>query len=196
MARISRKDPMPDALPDVTTLLGAWRRGDEAALGQLVPLVHDELHKRARNYMRRERPDHTLRPTALVNEAYLRLVDDTQPVANRGHFFALAARHMRHILVDHARRRRSQKRGRGEKAITMVEGLLSDEKPTELIALDDALSALQAIDERKAQIVEIHYFGGLTQEEIAAALDVHPNTVARELRLARAWLQSQMQSAK
>jgi RNA polymerase sigma factor (TIGR02999 family) len=102
---------------------------------------------------------------------------------------------MRHILVDHARRRQAQKRGAAERAETLVEGLLSDEKPTELIALDDALSALAAVDERKARIVEIHYFGGLTQEEIAAALDVHPNTVARELRLARAWLQRQLLSA-
>ncbi len=186
----------PSARDDVTRLLRQWGEGDADARERLTAFLYDELRRLAAAYMRRERPGHTLPPTALVNEAYLRLVDDTQPVANRGHFFALAARHMRHILVDHARRRRSQKRGRGEKAITMVEGLLSDEKPTELIALDDALSALQAIDERKAQIVEIHYFGGLTQEEIAAALDVHPNTVARELRLARAWLQSQMQSAK
>ena len=143
MARISRKQPMPDASPDVTTLLGAWRRGDEAALGQLVPLVHDELHKRARNYMRRERPDHTLRPTALVNEAYLRLVDVRRvDWKDRAHFIAMAARQMRRVLVDAGRRRRFQKRGGGVPNVTFDEGLVAIERGPDLEALDDALEAL------------------------------------------------------
>ena len=180
----------PSVGENVTRLLRQWGAGDAAALDRLTPILVHELRRLAAAYMRRERPGHTLQPTALVNEAYLRLLGDAHPAwSDRAHFFAIAARHMRHILVEHARRRQAQKRGAGARAETLVEGLVSDEKPTELIALDDALSALATVDGRKARIVEIHYFGGLTQEEIAAALDVHPNTVARELRLARAWLQ-------
>lgn len=185
----------PSARDDVTRLLRRWSDGDADALAQLTPLLYQELRRLAAAYMRRERAGHTLQPTALVNEAYLRLVGDAEHGKDRTHFFAIAARHMRHILVDHARRRQSQKRGRAERAATLVESLVAEEKPTALIALDDALAALAAVDQRKARIVEIHYFGGLTQDEIAAALDVHPNTVARELRLARAWLQAQMQGA-
>ena len=185
----------PSVRDDMTRLLRQWGEGDGAALEQLTPVLYKELRRLAAAYMRRERPGHTLQPTALVNEAYLRLIGDAPHAESRGQFFSIAARQMRHVLVDHARRRRSHKRGRGERADTLVEGLASDEKPTELIALDDALAALAAVDERKARIVEIHYFGGLTQDEIAAALHVHPNTVARELRLARAWLQTQMQGA-
>jgi RNA polymerase sigma factor (TIGR02999 family) len=186
----------PSARENVTRLLRQWSAGDAAALDQLAPILYDELRRLAAAYMRRERPGHTLQPTALVNEAYLRLVGEAREGWNdRAHFFAIAARHMRHVLVEHARRRQAQKRGAGGRAVTLVEGLASDEKPTELIALDDALSALAALDERKARIVEIHYFGGLTQEEIATALGVHANTVARELRLARAWLQKEMLGA-
>src|SRR5688572_3579218 len=154
-----------------------------------MPIVYQELRRLAAGYMRRERSSHTLRPTALVAEAYLRLVGEDHPEwSDRVDFFAVAARHMRQILVDHARRRRARKRGGGERAVTLDEGLLPVERPHDLIALDDALEALARLDERKARAVELHYFAGLTHEEAGTVLGVHPNTVARDLRLARAWL--------
>ena len=180
---------MPDASPDVTTLLAAWRRGDEAALGQLVPLVHDELHKRARNYMRRERPDHTLRPTALVNEAYLRLVDVNRvDWKDRAHFLAMAARQMRRVLVDAGRRRRFQKRGGGVANVTFDENLVLIEPSPDLVALDDALDALAIHDERKARVVELRFFGGLNNEEAAEAIGVSTDTVMRDWKVAKLWL--------
>jgi RNA polymerase sigma-70 factor (ECF subfamily) len=189
MARISPKQPMPDVSPDVTTLLGAWRRGDDAALGQLVPLVHDELYKRARNYMRRERPDHTLRPTALVHEAYLRLVDVRRvDWRDRAHFIAMAARQMRRVLVDAGRRRRFQKRGGGVPNVTFDEGLMAIERGPDLEALDDALDALAVHDERKARVVELRFFGGLNNEEAAEALGVSTDTVTRDWKVAKLWL--------
>ena len=178
---------------DVTLLLRRWGGGDAAALDELAPILHQELRRLAAGYMRGERPAHTLQPTALVNEAYLRLVGDGERQwSDRVHFLAIAARHMRQILVDHARRRGAGKRGAGLRAETLVDGLVVSERPDDLIALDDALEALAGVDERKARILEMHYFGGLTQDEVATALDLHPNTVGRELRLARAWLQSQL----
>ena len=177
------------ARPGITGLLGEWSRGEGDALARLTPQVYDELHRLAEGYMRRERAGHTFSATVLVSEAFLRLTDGEQPTFNdRVHFFALAARSMRRILVDHARRRAANKRGKAEKALTFDEALVSDERPEELCALDDALAALEAVDERKAKVVLYHYFGGMSQKEIAAALEVHENTVARDLRMAQAWI--------
>lgn len=174
----------------VTEWLVAWSGGDEAALERLVPVVHAELRRLARREMRRERPEHTLQTTALVNEAYLRLVDVRGVSWNdRAHFFAMAARLMRRVLVDHARSRRYQKRGGGATAIPFEEGLAVAPQPgTDLVALDDALRALADLDARKSQVVELRFFGGLSVEETAAALDVSTSTVLRDWRLAKAWL--------
>lgn len=170
-------------------LLRDWRAGSDKALEELMPLVYAELHKLAASYMRGERPGHTLRATDLVGEAYLRLADGTKPEWNdRVHFFAIAARTMRQILVDHARKRQAEKRGSGDRPITLDEGVVGTDRPEELLALDEALDALKRQDERKARAIELHYFGGMTQEEIAGVLDVHVNTVARDLKLAEAWI--------
>ena len=180
----------------VTLLLRDWRAGDRGALDDLMAVVYAELHRLAAGYLRGERPGHTFRPTDLVSEAYLRLADGATPELNdRVHFFAIAARTMRQILVDHARKRNAAKRGDGMQAVTLDERIEAEGRPTEVIALDEALSALEAIDERKAKVIELHYFGGMTQEEIAAALDVHVNTVARELIFARAWIHSRLNAA-
>jgi RNA polymerase sigma factor (TIGR02999 family) len=177
----------------VTVLLRSWREGDRAALDELMPIVFDELRALAMVYLRGERAGHTFKPTDLVSEAYLRLAGAAPPEWNdRVHFFAVAARNMRQILVDHARRRSADKRGGGERGLTFDDVIASD-RPTELVALDDALEALAKFDERKARTVELHYFGGLSQAEIAEVLDVHVNTVARDLRLAEAWLHRQLQ---
>lgn len=177
----------------VTLLLRAWTDGDQSALERLTPIVYDELHRLAASHMRREHPGHTLSPTALVSEAFLRLAGDEPPAyEDRVHFFAVAARHMRRILVDHARRRGAGKRGGHDRPITFDESLISIDRPDELAALDDALDALAAVDERKARAVELHYFGGMAHKEIASMLAVHENTVARDLRLAEAWLHRQM----
>ena len=180
---------------EVTQLLLAWGGGDEAALEQLVPLVHGELRRLARRHMGRERPGHTLQATALVNEAYLKLVD-IRKVAwqNRAHFFAMSARLMRRILVDFARSRHYQKRGGGAQKVTFDEALIvSDERGGELVALDDALVALAAVDPRKAKIVEMRFFAGFSVEETAAALQVSRVTVMRDWRLAKAWLHREVQ---
>jgi RNA polymerase sigma factor (TIGR02999 family) len=172
-----------------TVLLRAWQDGDRAALDELLPRVYNELHRLARSKLRRERPEHTLGPTALVSEAFLRLVGGESSSWNdRVHFFAVASRHMRSILVDHARRRSAAKRGGPERAVPLDEELVGSEQPGDLVALHDALTAFEQIDERKARVVEMHYFGGMEQHEIAAALGVHVNTVARDLRFAEAWL--------
>ncbi len=179
-----------------TVLLRAWAQGDQSALDRLTPAVYDELRRLAGAYMRRERAGHTLSPTALVSEAFLRLAGDEHPAyEDRVQFFAVAARHMRHILVDHARRRHRDKRGGRDRPVTFDEEMISGERPDELVALDDALEALAAVDERKARAVELHYFGGMGHKEIAAVLAVHENTVARDLRLAQAWLQVHMTGA-
>lgn len=180
----------------MTRLLEDWRGGDEAALHELMPLVYAELRTLADRYMRGERKGHTLRPTDLVGEAYLRMADAQHPQWNsRVHFFAIAARTMRQILVDHARRRDSQKRGAGERAVTFDESLVGGDRPDELIALDEALTALATFDERKSRVIELHYFGGMTQPEIAEVLAVHVNTVARDLRLAEAWVHRHLREA-
>jgi RNA polymerase sigma factor (TIGR02999 family) len=175
---------------EVTQLLLAWNEGDESALEKLVPLVYNELRRLARRYMRRERPDHTLQTTALINEVYLQLVDVRNVHwQNRAHFFALCARLMRRILVDFARSRRYAKRGGGAQPVSLNESLVvSPQLPTDLVAVDDVLKALTEIDARKAQVVELRFFGGLTVEETAAVLKVSPETVKRDWKLAKAWL--------
>ena len=180
---------IPDNPRTVTGLLIAWRKGDQDALERLVPLVHEELHRIARGCMRGERPGHSLQATALVNEAYLRLVG-AQRVGwqNRVHFLAVSARLMRRILVDFARSKRYQKRGGGAQRVTLDEALIVQEPGQDLIALDDALATLAKVDERKARVVEMRFFGGLSVEETAAALEVSPDTVMRDWRLAKAWL--------
>jgi RNA polymerase sigma factor (TIGR02999 family) len=175
---------------EVTQLLLAWNGGDESALEKLIPLVYDELRRLARRHMRREHPDHTLQTTALINEAFLRLVDlGNVHWQNRAHFFALCARLMRRILVDFARSRLYTKRGGGAQRISLDESVVvSPAQPTDLVAVDDALSALTKIDARKGQVVEMRFFGGLTVEETAEVLKVSPETVRRDWKLAKVWL--------
>jgi RNA polymerase sigma factor (TIGR02999 family) len=179
---------------EVTKLLSEWSRGNQAALDELTPLVYADLRLRARNYLRNERPDHTLQPTALIHEAYLRLISDKPPDwKDRFHFFAVASRVMRQILVDHARRHLAGKRGSGIADVSLEEAYApSTSQNDELIALDDALARLAAFDERKCRIVEMRYFGGCTVEETAEALGVSGITVMREMRLAEAWLRREM----
>jgi RNA polymerase sigma factor (TIGR02999 family) len=175
---------------DVTALLASWTEGDEDALNRLLPLVERELRQLARRQMQGERPGHLLQPTALVNEAYLKLVD-IQRIRwqNRAHFFAVAARLMRRILVDAARTRQYQKRGGRAQHVALDEALLRlPEAPEELIALDDALQGLAATAERKAQVVELRYFGGLSVEETAELLKISPETVMRDWKFAKTWL--------
>jgi RNA polymerase sigma factor (TIGR02999 family) len=182
---------MAHSEPDhrVTALLRAWGEGEQGALEELTPLVYIELQKIARKYMAQERRDHTLQPTALINEAYMRLVDMRQPRwQDRSHFFALAAQVMRRILVDFARARRYQKRGGGAQQLTLDEGLLMSAPGKDLVALDDALTALAVIDPRKSRVVEMRFFGGLSLEETAAALGVSAKTVTRDWNIAKVWL--------
>ncbi len=178
------------ASAQITELLHAWGAGDEAALHQLVPLVESELRRLAGAYMARERPGHTLQPTALVNEAFLRLVHaQTVPWQGRAHFFGIAARLMRRVLVDHARARGFQKRGGGAEAVPLEDTILVSRAPdVALLDLDDALRGLAEVDERKARVVEMRFFGGMTVEETAAALGVSIDTVKRDWRLAKLWL--------
>ena len=181
-------------MDNITTLLVAWGQGDDGALQQLIPLVHRELHQIARRCLKGERPGHTLEPTALVNEAYLRLVDVRRVSwQNRTHFLAMSARLMRRVLVDFARARQYQKRGGGVMKVSLDEAhAVSTERGQDLVALDEALIALSAIDERKARVIEMRFFGGLTAEETAAVLDVSRETVLRDWRLARAWLMQEL----
>ncbi len=177
----------------VTRLLLDWRGGSDEALDLLMPVVYDELRSLAEGYLNRERPGHTLQPTALVHEAYLRLVDMDVAWQDRAHFFALSARLMRRILVDHARARASQKRGGGLRPVTLEEGLAATaDRPEELIALDDALTRLAELDERKAKVVELHYFGGLSYDETAEVVGISPATVDRDLRFAKSWLLNEL----
>jgi RNA polymerase sigma-70 factor (ECF subfamily) len=178
------------AQQDVTTWLLAWSEGDQSALERLVPAVYAELHRIAHHYMSQERTDHVLQTTALVNEAYIRLVDSRQQHwRNRAHFLAVSAHVMRQILVDFARSRHSRKRGGKIQQVTLHEAqFLSDEKDIDLIALNDALDALAAFDKRKSQVVELHFFGGLGMEEIAEVLKVARSTVLLDLSFAKAWL--------
>jgi RNA polymerase sigma factor (TIGR02999 family) len=175
---------------EVTQLLKDWSGGDEGALGKLIPLVQPELHRLAHHYMSRERTGHTLQTTALLNEAYLQLVDDPKRNwQNRTHFMAAAAQLMRRIIVDYARERRSLKRGGGALKVSLDEAaLVTGKQSEELLALDEALERLGVQDPRKSQIVELRYFGGLTVEETAEFLKLSHRTVKREWRMAKAWL--------
>jgi RNA polymerase sigma-70 factor (ECF subfamily) len=175
---------------EVTLLLRAWGEGDTQALDRLAPLVYQELHRIARGYMARERPDHTLQTTALVNEAYVRLVDARQVTwHDRAHFFAVCARAMRRILVDHARSRGYQKRGGGKVLIPFDEATGMAWSPdSNLLELDEALNRLSALDPRKGRVIEMRFFGGLSVEETAEALRISPETVMRDWKMARAWL--------
>jgi len=179
---------------EVTQLLVAWSNGNQAALEKLLPLVYDELHRLAHQYMNRERPGHTLQTSGLVNEAYLRLVDQREVHwQNRAHFFGIAAQMMRRILVDYARSRRYAKRGGNARQVSFDEAVIvSPERATEVVALDDALKRLAVIDERKSQIVEFRFFGGLSIEETAEVLKVSPGTIMRDWTLAKAWLRKEM----
>lgn len=174
----------------VTRLLLDWTKGDRAALDKLVPLVYAELRRLAGRQLQRERPDHTLQPTALVHEAYLRLVDERGlHVHGRAHFLAIAARVMREILVDHARRRGRAKRGGGEPKLALDSAAVpTDPQPVDVIALDEALTRLSVVDPQQSRIVELRFFGGLTIEETAGVLEVSPATIKREWGMAKAWL--------
>jgi RNA polymerase sigma factor (TIGR02999 family) len=179
-----------DGLPerDITALLKDWSGGDREALERLMPIVYGELKRLASSYLRSERADHTLQPTALVHEAYLRLQGQRSVIwSNRAHFFGIAARIMRRILVDHARRRRAAKRDAAALRLTLVDDASADRAP-ELIALDTALTSLEKLDPQQARVVELRYFGGLTVEETAEAAGISTATVKREWRTARAWL--------
>src|SRR5215470_4751727 len=179
---------------EITRLLLAWSEGDGEALDHLAPLVYAELRRLAKSYMRKERAGHTLQTTALIHEAYLRLIDASQVEwQNRAHFFGVAARAMRQILVAMARERGCQKRGGAALQVSLDEAMIIDERLDEdLVALDEALGALAQFDARKAQVVEMRFFGGLTEEEIAAAIDVSKETVRRDWRLARSWLRRKL----
>ncbi|SRR5260370_2837665 len=180
---------MAVSAPEITGLLRDWENGDREALNRLMPIVYDELRRAARNYMRRERASRTLQATALVNEVYLRLVDITNVRwQDRAHFFAIAASMMRRILLDAARARAAGKRGGGELRITLHEDVLALDQAAGLVAIDDALQALSQVDSRKAQVVELRFFGGLSVEEMAEVLGISPQSVKRDWKLARAWL--------
>ena len=176
---------------EVSRLLVAWKQGDDIARDQLMALVYDELHQLAGRYMRSER-QMTLQPTALVNEAYLRLADAGVPWTGRVHFFAVAAGIMRRILVDEARRRRADKRGGGEVPLQLDEALVAIQPASDLLALDLALERLASVDERKCRVLELRFFAGLTIDETAAALEVSHATVERDLKMARAWLADEL----
>ncbi len=175
---------------EITRLLVAWGDGDQSALGELAPLVHSELHRLAHHYMSRERPGHTLQTSALVNEAYIRLIDwKNVRWQNRAHFFAVSAQLMRRILVDFARERQYLKRGGGALQVSLGEAAsLTECRGADLVALDEALIALAEVDQRKGQVVELRFFGGLSVKEVAEVLKVSEETVTRDWRLAKVWL--------
>jgi len=179
----------PPTSQDVTQLLRAWSDGQREAFAKLMPLVYSELHRLARRYMRRESPGHILQTSALVNEAYIRLIDANRVNwQNRAHFYAISAELMRRILVEFARSHQSQKRGGGIRPVSLEDGLETAPERLDLAALDDALKALAAFDLRKSRVVELRFFGGLSVEETAAVLKVSPETVKRDWKLAKVWL--------
>jgi len=179
----------------VTALLKQWSDGSKEALDRLMPVVYSQLRKLAAHSLRSERPDHTLRATELVHEAYLRLIDSDIPWQNRVHFYAVAAKVLRHILVDHAKAHRREKRGGDAERIPLDEALIvGPETSSEVVELDEALKRLALNDERKSQVVELTFFGGMTHEEIAAVLQISPKTVQRELRVAKAWLHRELRA--
>ena len=185
---------MADTSEEVNQLLATWSDGDRSVLDKLIPLVERELHQLAHRYLSHERPGHTLQTTALVHEAYLRLVGQRRTrFESRAHFFAIAAQIMRRILVNHARDRSASKRGGSARRVSLDDAVVvSAERAEELVALDEALDSLARLDERKARVVEFRYFGGLTVEETAEVLGVHPNTVTREWGQAKAFLHREL----
>ena len=185
---------MEDSANQITKLLQCWSQGDEHAIDQLIPLVYDELHRMARRYMSIEKPGHTLQATALVNEAYLRLVHSAQAEwQNRTHFFAVCAQVMRRILVDWARTRQAQKRGNDQPVFELNEALaIPAQTGADIVAVDDALKALALVDLRKSQVVELRFFGGLTIPETAMVLKVSDETVNRDWKLAKSWLRREL----
>ena len=189
-----KKDPPPRQEHEITQLLAEWRDGNQAALDDLYPLVYDELHRLARRYMSRERKGHTLQTTALINEAYVRLVDQRNVQwANRSHFFAISAQIMRRILIDHARRQTYAKRGGGARQVSLEEtAVVVQDDLSEFVRLDEALKSLAELDPRRSQVVELKYFGGLNNDEIAGVLKISKNTVIRDWNMARAWLYRQL----
>ena len=182
----------------VTQLLAEWSNGDSAALAELTPLIYEELQRLAHHFMEGQRPNHTLQTTALVNEAYLRLADQTKPNwQSRAHFFAVAARAMRQILVSYARSSRAQKRGGGGARIELDEAaILSPEQSKEIVDLHEALESLGTLDSRKGQVVELKYFGGLNYDEIAEVLKISPVTVRRDWEFAKLWLYTELHSVE
>ena len=182
----------------VTQLLAEWGRGSQAALDQLMPIVYAELHKMAKRHMNRQRPGHTLQTTALVHEAFFKLVGDAgKQWENRSHFFGVAAQAMRHVLVDYARSARAKKRGGAQPVIPLEEAMtISTMRLSEVIALDDCLTALAKLHPRQSDVISLRYFGGLSVEETAEALKVSPETVMRDWRAAKAWLHVQLNRAE
>jgi len=196
MAQAATLSGVGEARQDVTRLLADWSQGDQGALNELMPLVYQELHRLALIYLRRERPDHTLQSTALVHEAFLRLVDQTRVEwRNRAHFFGVAAQMIRRILVDYARTRRRRKRGGDACKLSLDEAIAAAEsKDIDLLALDEALEKLAALDPQQSRIVELRFFGGLSIEETAEVLGISPATVKRDWMMARAWLYQNLAS--
>lgn len=184
--RLSFKMSKPES---ITVLLQQWRKGDAKVLDELSPLVYQELHRIANHYMRGERKTHTLQPTALINEAFIKLIGSDVHWHDRKHFYAVAAQQMRHILVDYARAKDRKKRGSDYTRVTYEEAKIPEKSTLNILEIDDALHALNNIDPRKHEMVELYYFGGLKVEEISRCLDVSSKTVQRELRMAEAWLQ-------
>jgi RNA polymerase sigma-70 factor, ECF subfamily len=183
---------MPSSTEDITELLAALRNGDFSAENRLAPLVYAELHQIAERFMRRERKDHTLQPTVLVNEAFMRLVRHDHKLQNRKHFYAMAANVMRHLLVDYARQHRTHKRGGDLQRVDLDNLLLSSDYSEKLLALDEALSRLSKWDPRQSRVVELRFFAGLTEEEIADVLGMSPRSVKRDWTHAKAWLYLQI----
>jgi RNA polymerase sigma factor (TIGR02999 family) len=184
-----------DTSKSITKLLREWSDGNREALDNLLPLVYDELHRQAARYLRRERPDHTLQTTALIHEAYLKLIDQRETNwESRTHFFAIAAQAMRRILVDYARKKNRGKRGGTGSDLSLEKAALvvSEEKSVDLIALDEALTRLAVEDAQQARVVELRYFGGLTLEETAKALNISPATISRDWFMAKAWLHREL----
>ena len=190
---MSEKRRQNEQTQEVTRLLIALSEGDSEATDKLIPLVYSELRRLAGSYLKNEREGHTLQPTALVHEAFLKLVDQNVRWESRSHFFAMAAKLMRRILVDYARAYKAEKRGGDEEKISLEDAFVfARERPAEMISLDEALENLARIDPRRSKVVELKFFGGLNNEEIATVLGVHSNTVLRDWNLARAWLKTQL----
>ena len=188
---------VPPSTPVITQLLVAWGQGDPRALDELTPLVYQELRKLAQWHLSRERRGHTIQATALINEAYLRLVDISQiQWQDRAHFFAMAARQMRRVLIDAARKHGNQKRGGDIQKVSLAEGMMVPHRTEELLALDDALNALAQIDPRRAEVVEMKFFGGLSVDEIAQLLNVSAETVKRDWKVAKAWLGRELRKSR